>query len=256
VNCLRLFLLAALVSSSSCSFLALEEEVTLLCPSPPVAWQIAFPGLGFRVMTLDSRGAMHATEFSDWRVPAAFRCARTVNSSIVAWPHEPGNPQSPAFLAGVLRPAGGFFPLSLRASGDRQVVELSWEDGPAALVVLRVAAAGRDTSCFNVPRLCRFLREAGEPWALDLDAVAQKISQGEFTAWDIDRLPCRDAEVEPGPGTWFIESPFFPTVDSTGGKVVLPQITWGTHRLFSTAGTSWTLEIGERESVLMPGVPR
>jgi len=95
----------------------------------------------------------------------------------------------------------------------------------------------------------------GEPWALDLDAVAQKISQGEFTAWDIDRLPCRDAEVEPGPGTWFIESPFFPTVDSTGGKVVLPRITWGTHRLFSTAGPSWTLEIGERESVLMPGVP-
>ena len=72
----------------------------------------------------------------------------------------------------------------------------------------------------------------------------------------LDRLPCRDAEVEPGPGTWFIESPFFPTVDSTGGKVVLPQITWGTHRLFSTAGPSWTLEIGERESVLMPGVPR
>ena len=162
--------------------------------------------------------------------------------------------QSPAFLAGVLRPAGGFFPLSLRASGDRQVVELSWEDGPAALVVLRVAAAGRDTSCFNVPRLCRFLRETGEPWALDLDAVAQKIAQGEFTAWDIDRLPCRDAEVQPGPGTWFIESPFFSTIDAAGGKVVLPQIAWGTHRLFSTAGPSWTLEIGERESVLMPGV--
>jgi len=252
MKCLRLFLLAALLSSSSCAFLALEEEVTLLCPSPPVAWQIAFPGLGFRVVTSDSRGAMVVTEIADWRVPASFRCSRTVNSPIVAWPYEPGNRHSPAFAPGLLRPAGGFFPLSLRASGDRQVVELSWEDGPAALVISRVAAEGRDTSCFNVPRLCRFLGETEEPWALDLDTAAQKISQGEFTAWDIDRLPCRDAEVEPGPGTWFLESPFSPTFESTGGRVVFPQIARGTHRLFSMEGPSWTLEIDQNQSVLVP----
>ena len=243
-------LLAALLASSSCSFLALEEEATLLCPSPPVAWQIAFPGLGFRVVTSDSRGGMLVTEIADWRVPAAFKCSRTVNSPIVAWPYEPGNRESPAALPGALRPAGGFFPLSFRSIGDRRVVELSWEDGPAALVISRVAAEGRDTACFNVPRLCRFLRESGDPWALDLDAVAQKISQGEFTAWDIDRLPCRDAEVEPGPGTWFLESPFFSTVESTGGSVVLPRITLGTHRLFSMTGPSWALEIDEKECVL------
>ncbi len=228
----------------------------LVCPSPPVAWQIAFPGLGFRVVARDSSGALVVTEIADWRIPVAFRCCRVVNSPIVAWPYEPGDRRSPACAPGLLRPAGGFFPLSLRARGDRQIVELSWENGPAALVISRVAAEGRDISRFNVPRLCRFFREEGEPWALDLDSVAQKISQGEFTAWDIDRLPCRDAEVGPGPGTWFLESPFCSTVEAAGGRIVLPQIARGTHRLFSMmTRSSWTLEIGERETVLVPGAP-
>lgn len=218
--------------------------MTLLCPSPPVAWQIAFPGLGFRVVAMDCRGGALVTEVVDWRLPHAIRCSRGVNTPIIAWPYEPGSPRSAAFAPGLLRPAGGFFPLSLRTAGNRQVVELSWEDGPAALVVSRIVDAGRDPSRFNVPRLCRFLRETGEPWALDLDAVAQKISQGEFTAWDIDALPCRDAEVDPGPGTWFLESPFSPMFKSTGGRIVLPRVADGVHRLFSMEGPSWTLEIG------------
>jgi hypothetical protein len=255
MKCRRLFLLAGLLSSSSCAFLSLEEEVTLICPSPPVAWQIAFPGLGFRVVTGHSRGAAVVTEIAGWRVPSSCRCSRAVNSPIVAWPYEPGNQRSAAFTPGLLRPAGGFFPLSFRASGERQVVELSWEEGPAALVMSRVAGEGRDTSRFNVPRLCRFLGESGEPWSQDLDAAAQKISQGEFTAWDIDQLPCRDAEVEPGPGTWFLESPFSPTFESTGGRLILPHVALGTHRLFSIEGLSWTLEVGEKETMLMPAPP-
>jgi hypothetical protein len=255
MKCLLPFLVGALLSSSSCTFLALEEEVTLLCPMPPVAWQIAFPGLAFRVVTSDSLGPPLVTEVTDWRLPAPARCRRVVNSPIVAWPYEPGNRLSPVNAPGLLRPAGGFFPLSLRTSRGRQVVELSWEDGPAALVITRVAAEGRDTSRFNVSRLCRFLHEPAEPWAVDLDAVAQKIAQGEFTAWDIDRLPCRDADVEPGPGTWFLESPFSATFDAAGGRISLPQIARGMHRLFSTAGPSWTLEIGDRESVLAPAGP-
>jgi hypothetical protein len=243
---------AALLSVSSCSFLALEEEVTLLCPTPPVVWQIAFPGLVFRVVTTDSRGAPLVAEVTDWRDPVALKCLRTANAPIVAWPYEPGNRQSPVCVPGLLRPAGGFFPLSLRANGNRQVLELSWTDGPAALVIARVAAEGRDVSRFNVPRLRLFLRESGEPWSLDLDAVAQRIAQGEFTAWDIDPLPCRDVEVEPGPGAWFLESPFSPTFEANGGRILLPRIALGTHRLFALTGRSWVVEVGENECVIVP----
>jgi hypothetical protein len=253
---LRLSLVAALLSVSSCSFLALEEEVTLLCPTPPVAWQIAFPGLVFRAVTTDSRGAPVVTEITDWRGPVAFKCLRTANAPIVAWPYEPGNRESPAHVPGLLRPAGGFFPLSLRAIGNGQVLELSWADGPAALVIARVAAEGRDVSRFNVSRLCLFLRGSGEPWSLDLDAVAQKIAQGKFTAWDIDPLPCRDAEVEPGPGTWFLESPFSPTFEANGGRILLPRIALGPHRLFSLSGRSWIIEVGQNECVIVPAAAR
>jgi hypothetical protein len=243
--------LAVLLSSSSCSFFAVEEDALLLCPTPPVPWQIAFPHLGFRIVTTDWRGRPCVTEIADWRSPARFRCPRAVNTPIVAWPYEPGNSEPRAGSPGILRPAGGFLPFSLRASGDREVIVLSWEEGPAALVAARVQAEGRDISRFNVSRLCEFLGEHADPWALDLDFMAQRIAQGEFSAWDIDRLPCRDTEVEPGPGTWFLESPFLPTFVAADGRVLLPQVTRGTHFLFSTAGSSWRMQSGENESVLV-----
>ena len=199
---------------------------------------------------MDGRGRPGVTEIADWRCPARVRCPRAVNTPIVAWPYEPGNPESPAGSPGILRPAG-FFPLSLCAEGNREMIVLSWEEGPAALVAARVQAEGRDMSRFNVSRLCGFFREHAEPWALDLDFMAQRIAQGEFCAWDIDRLPCRDTEVEPGPGTWFLESPFSPTFAAADGRVLLPQVTRGTHFLFSTAGSSWRMQAGENESVLV-----
>ena len=253
MRCFRPFPVVAMLFLSSCTFFALEEEVILLCPTPPVAWQIAFPRLGFRVVTWDPRGAPLVTEVADWRERAVVRCCRVANSPIVAWPYEPGNLQSSACAPGLLRPAGGFFPLSLRADGDRQVAELSWADGPPALVIARVAAEGRDISRFNVSRLCLFLHESRDPWSLDLDAVAQGIAQGEFSAWDIDPLPCRDAEVEPGPGSWFLESPFSPTFEANDGRILLPRIALGTHRLFALSGRSWTIDVGENECVIVAG---
>ena len=130
------------------------------------------------------------------------------------------------------------------------MLALSWEDGPAALVIARVAGEGRDVSCFNVPRLCRFLREHEDPWALDLEAVAQQIARGEFTAWDIDPLPCRAVEVCPGPGTWFLESPFSPSFPAKEGTVFLPLVPFGMHELFALDGQGWTLQVDEKGSFL------
>jgi hypothetical protein len=151
-----------------------------------------------------------------------------------------------------LRPAGGFYPLSLRDFQGQQVLEVTWQDGAAAMVVERLVREGRDVSVFNVPRLRRFLEESGDPWDVDLDAVAEKIARGEFSAWDIDRLPTREVEVFPGSGTWFLESPFSPSCTAENRRIRLPTVSLGGHHLLSLDGACWRLEVGPREVLLAP----
>ncbi len=244
---LRVPVLVALVISSqaSCKLDRDDDEVKVLLPPPPVLWQIAFPRLGFRVVTRDARNTLQETHVDDWREPVALTCARNVNTPVLAWPWEPRVPG--------LRPAGGFYPLSLRTFHGGEVLELTWEDGAAAYVMSRVAAQGPlDISLFNVERLRRFLRKHADPWALDLDAVAQNIARGELTAWDIDMLPCRDVELEPGPGTWLLESPLSSPFEATNGRILLSGVSLGSHYLFSLGGACWRVEIGQQEAVMIP----
>jgi hypothetical protein len=244
-------MLAALsLSTTACRELAMEREVKVLLPAPPVTWQIAFPGLGFRVVTRDARGGVRETDAVDWRGPLNVPCARDVNTPVLAYPLETGKPGSPVSSPGALRPAGGFYPSSLRSVEGADTLELTWEDGAAALVISRVAGLGRDVSLFNVTRLRRFFREEKDPWGLDLDRIAQKISQGDFTAWDIRRLPSRDAEAEPGPGTWFLESPFSASFPAVHGAITLSGVSLGAHGLFSLDGAAWKMEIGVGEVLL------
>jgi len=234
-----LALAAAAALSTACCNLVPDEEVDILLPAPPAAWQITFPRMGFRIVTRDGHNCPVETTAADWHSPVAARCARGVSSPVLAYP-----------LDGRLRPAGGFSALSLRSYQGREVLELTWMDGAAALVIARLADMGRNVSLFNVPRLRRFLAEAEDPWDVDLDAAAQKIAMGEFTAWDIDRLPSRDAEVGPGPGTWFLESPFSLPREAENGRIRLPGVSLGCHTLFSLDGRCWRLEVGRQEAFL------
>ena len=249
---LRVSIIASLVSLSSCPVFLPGQHAQVLLPPPPVHWQIAFPGLAFRVRARDPGGAPVETVVEDWQRPLEIECGRAVNTPILAWPFVPGGRGAVPVGPGVLRPAGGFFPGSLRSFQGGEAIELSWEDGAAAFVVDRVASAVRDVSRFNVPRFCRFLREQDDPWSLDLDAAAQRIAEGEFTSWDMDRLPSRDARVTPGAGAWFLESPFsFPRA-AEQGVLLLGGVPRGSHSLFSLSGACWRLEVGDGEPLLVP----
>jgi hypothetical protein len=242
----RLLVLAALaVAVHGCSFGAVDQDVQVLVPAPPAHWQVAFPGLSFRVTARDASGAETESVVTDGRTPVTITCARAVNVPILAWPMAPHGRTSD------LRPAGGFFPLSLRELQGREVVELSWEDGAAAVVVDRAAEAGRDMPRFNVERLRGYLAETGDPWRVDLDAVAQHIARGDLTAWDIDRLPAWDVSIMPGEGTWFLESPFAVPRPALNGSLNLPGVPRGSHSLFSLTGGRWSLEVGGEEPVLI-----
>jgi hypothetical protein len=238
----RPLVLAALtVAVLGCSLGAVDHDVQVLVPAPPAHWQVAFPGLSFRVTARDASGAQTEIVVQDWRVPVSLTCARTVNQPILAWPNAPG----------CLRPAGGFFPSSLRKGPGGDVLELTWESGAAAVVVDRAAEAGCDMSRFNVERLRGYLAETGDPWCADLDAVAQHIVSGDLTAWDIDRLPAWDVSIMPGEGTWFLESPFAVPRIALNGSLDLPGVPRGSHSLFSLTGRRWSLEVGGEAPLLI-----
>ena len=234
----RLALVAAVMGLAAACDLAIEEEVAVLLPAPPVRWQIAFPGMGFSIVT-PSAHDWALKDVLDWRTPVAVTCIRGVNIPVLAYASREH-----------LRPAGGFYPLSLKDYQGQQVLELTWQDGAAALVMERLARQGRDVSLFNVPRLRHFLEESGDPWDVDLDTVAEKISRGEFNAWDIDRLPSRNADIDPGSGTWFLESPFSASFVAENGRIRLAGVSLGSHHLFSLDGRCWRLEVGPRETFL------
>jgi hypothetical protein len=228
-----------IVSAASCE-LVVEEEVRVLLPAPPVPWQIAFPRMSFSIVTRTAQGTEQKGA-QDWHAPVAVTCARGVNIPVLAYPSREH-----------LRPAGGFYPFSLRDFQGQQVLELTWQDGAAALVVERLVREGLDVSLFNVPRLRKFLEKSGDPWDVDLDTVAEKIARGEFNAWDINRLPTRDVDVFPGSGTWFLESPFSGSWNVESGRIRLATVSLGGHYLFSLEGACWRLEVGPREVLLAP----
>jgi hypothetical protein len=143
------------------------------------------------------------------------------------------------------------YPLSLR--GDGRTLELSWAEGPAAYVLMLLRSGGIDCSRFNAQRLSTYFRGNADPWDLDLEGIAEKIARGDFTAYDIDALPCRDQVVKPGHGEWFLESPFrdLLTADELG-QVTLRGLSDGVHTLYSLDGRELRIAAGSLGVLVSP----
>jgi len=248
-----LAVLATVTLLCSCALAQTDQPIQVLLPPPPAGWQIAFPGLVFRVSSRDASGARVEVDAALWHEPVGLTCARSPNVPILAWPWVPAGERSGGVPPGSLRPAGGAFPRCLRDWKGRTVVELSWEEGPAALVLDRAAAQGADLARFNAARLFGYLGKRSDPWKVDLDKAAQRIAEGTFTAWDLDDLPVKDVSLDTGPGTWFLEDPLEPPAGAEGGAVSFGAVAVGAHRLFSLAGAVWRVQVAEGEVMLMPG---
>jgi hypothetical protein len=233
---IRTLLLFALLPAG-CSAFGPEAELCIALPALPEHWSRAFPGLGALIVFPDSTGRMREVDASSWETTAAISCPKTGVTPILAYPCAAGDCGSPRGGYGHLRPAGGLYPFSLRGGGDRPSLELTWEDGAACRVLSLLRSHGTDCSLFSIRRLCTYMRRRADPWDLDLEGIAEKIARGNFTAYDIDSLPARNQLVRPGPGEWFLESPFCPLLGPDAqGAVMLNGLPDGMHALFSVEG--------------------
>jgi hypothetical protein len=203
---LPLPLILVLASASGCSWFCGSIELTLLPPEPPPHWVRAFPELAFELRSPDSFGAPWVPpcggEPGDLGHPgvlgelgdlgalgdlAALRLPKKGNWPVLAYPLARGTR---------LMPAGALYPQDLTSDGLG--LQLSWEHGPAAEVLLALANEGFDVSRVNAERLIAEMtdRSNADPWSLDLAFLGQRLFTGEFRLTDIRLLPSRALTLE------------------------------------------------------------
>jgi hypothetical protein len=261
---LPLPLILVLASASGCSWFCGSIELTLLPPEPPPHWVRAFPELAFELRSPDSFGAPWVPpcggEPGDLGHPgvlgelgdlgalgdlAALRLPKKGNWPVLAYPLARGTR---------LMPAGALYPQDLTSDGLG--LQLSWEHGPAAEVLLALANEGFDVSRVNAERLIAEMtdRSNADPWSLDLAFLGQRLFTGEFRVTDIRLLPSRALTLEVPAGEWFLESPFQPARHVGPGEgFSLPAVTLGSHRLFPVdAAGGLDLFVTETEVHLLP----
>jgi hypothetical protein len=246
---IRLAMAAGGLCLASCGAFEPQARIKVLIPTPPDHWIRAFPDLEFVLVFPGVSGEEQEIKVADATRPTTITCSKAGNSSILAYPRSSRDGKSADARAGPLRPAGGLYPGSIDDTGAEPTLLLDWRDGAVATVLSRLHALGRDTSLVNASRLSQYFREAADPWNLDLEGIAEKLAKGDFSAYDIDLLPCRDINVKAGAGEWFMESPFSPvTALVQEGTLTLRTICLGMHTLFSIDGRLVKIDVGRKET--------
>jgi hypothetical protein len=246
---MRILVVAAALAACcfiSCAPFGGDAELEAVMPQIPGHWAAAFPDLRFRLV-ICGRGE----NGGELDVPASassvrIACPKAANTAVLAYPES-------ARAGGFLRPAGALYPLDVRRDGARDVLSFTWEAGCSAWILSRLRELGFDTSLVNATRLRAELASHPDPWALDVQKIVEKLAEGAFTAYDIDSLPSRDVQLQPGKGNWFLESPASSvTACADGDTLVLPCLSVGMHALFSDQGGRIRISVGAKETVIGP----
>ena len=231
----------------SCAWFGSQAEVLVSLPQPPEHWVRAFPDLAFHVVYQDTEG-WHSVTIQDVSQSVLIHCGKLGNTPILAFPVS-------TVRTGSLRPAGGLYPMDCVDRFEPPHLVLSWHGGCRALIFKMLAERGFDTSLINSARLASYLNEQEDPWALDLESIAERLMRGDFSAFDFDLLPTRSVTLQPGPGEWFLETPCaspWKIVDES--PITLPCLSIGMHTLFSVDGRKLDIWVGEKETVVGPCV--
>jgi hypothetical protein len=225
-------LLHTMLLASGCSFLQPDIMVTLRPPELPEKWRETFPRLDSDEWYVDGSGNIaHTGIRQGWR-EISVPLYKGYNSFVLIYPIIAGRDIR-------LPPAGAVFPLQLeRECADTLV--LTWEAGVAASVYERLWRQGIDISCFNTARLLEVMKERApaDPWAIDINLIAERIAAHDFSVYDVKLLPARDVALDVPGGNWFLESPFALTQHNEPGSALgLTAVCYGFHRLFAADGS-------------------
>jgi hypothetical protein len=234
----------------SCSFYDQSAELRVRLPDPPDHWRDAFPAFNYRIVyPLPATGGIveliaAQEDEIDVEVPKLF------NLPLLAYPILPERNVE-------LEPAGGLYPLDYSEGG--KTLTLSWEQGACTEVLLKLWMQEVDCSDLNTARLRREMQDRcrGDPWNLDLPRICSLLALRDFRVTDIRLAPSSDLALDPGPGLWFLESPFrAPVAVEEGKSLNLQQVTLGKHLLIDgLSGFAIILYVEENSLLWLPILP-
>ena len=241
------------MSLCGCNLLPGPREVQL--PAVPAAWRHL--AIVLRLTVVDARDG------TEQRLPdalpgsvAVLPISRYTASVIVAEPvvlgpagagsRNPGHP-SPGVLR--LRPAGAVVPLDVGAGG---VLQVSWERGVLAALILDLWRGGANPWLLDIGRLDRELRaRAGaDPWALDRDAILAALQAGEMSVSVILPRPKHTVSLSLPAGRWVWWDPWATPLHSDGRSAFTIQLASGYHLLVHDGGAARAVHVSEDGTVL------
>jgi hypothetical protein len=243
-------LMALCLLLTGCSLFSRDLVVRICLPELPAQWGASFSSYEWQLCFPAPKGGL-----------ATRSLAGTLKEAVLALPKQRNLPVSARIvLSSGLRlpPAGGVYPLDMEA--DNGKLQLSWENGMLADLLLKLIAAKVDITTLNSRRLAEeiWVRSGGDPWRLDMDGMAAALAADLFTIYAIRHLPTCSVKVCPGAGCWFLESPWsvLQEADEAGG-LELVDLPAGRHLLFAQGGgTAYLLwATVEGEVLLLPAEP-
>ncbi|GEM_PF-6302262 len=250
---MRLFLFIFLVPVlTACDFLSENfsenMEVELVFPSMPGYVESSKLPIRMEIESYlaDSSGTERVfTEIDYWGHSSGylFRMSKRVNTPVLATPVMEG-------VNITLKPAGAVFPASSDASSVHRYSEqgrsgvklfLSWDLGPLAEMLLRLAKQSFPVESINVERLSREIEDLSltEPWFLDTDYLASKLLSGKFRVTYIRERALFSEEFIPGRGDWFFNLPSSPVFSVEDGDSFTWELSEGFYYLSNLSLSSF-----------------
>ena len=153
-----------------------------------------------------------------------------------------------------LRPAGAVITARGAASG---VLELSWEGGLLASLVLDLWRGGSNPRLLNLGRLEREIavRAGADPWALDRTAILEALQSNAMRVTLIRPRPTHEVELRLPAGEWVWWNPFAAPLHSAGTGTVSAALPTGYHVLLADAGAARAVQVDDAGGVLLAPVP-
>lgn len=192
--------LLLLALAAGCRYLDTDSSLLVTIPEPPPAWSAAFGPMRNLVIWIDENGRPARSRLDPGVDKLVVRTGKGGWNPVAAFALPGSAAEEPAVLGGtdglLLYPSGAVTP------GGGESVQLSYQAGAAALILLRLAAAGVPIEAINVPRLLRELSErtGGDPWRADIDRLVLRLAEKDFRA-DLIRIRDETRAVLPGDPT-------------------------------------------------------
>lgn len=226
-----------------CNLAAPDRAVLLVMPEPAQIWTDCWGEPQYRVeiagRTIGSFAPGQAVEV---------RLNAGTAVGILAYP-EWGRPPCDSFY-----PAGAVWPFAavddadgrVERWGRAMVVRLSYQDGPIAMLVVRMHQAGIPAVRWNLARLRDEVRgrASDDPWMIDWQRVVEAIGADAMRANYLDPVDPPTASVELPPGIWVSPNPFAAPLIGT------VDLAYGYHRLYGVGGERLSLDVGRLTTTL------